>query len=176
MSEKPYEWSEGAKLGDHSHRKHKIVRQYFADYLHVRCQHPLQSKFRLAVVDGFAGGGRYAGGTAGSPIIFVEELDRAIEIQNVTRAASGMAALDIEALLVLNDMDLNAIEALKANLAPLEAEIKSTRPKLHLRFEFLNQAFETAYPSIKKLSRTDNITMWSSTSISVAILTSPLQP
>lgn len=62
-----------------------------------------------------------------------------------------MAALDIEALLIFNDIDRNAVEALKANLAPLEATIKSARPKLHLHFEFLNQAFEVAYPSIKRI-------------------------
>lgn len=151
MTEKPYKWSEGAELADHSHRKHKIVREYFAAYLRVRCQLPQQSKFRLAVVDGFAGGGRYAGGVAGSPIIFIEELERAVETLNIARAANGMATLDIEALLILNDFDPSAIDVLKRNVAPLEAKIKSECPRLHLRFEYRNDAFETGYPSIKSL-------------------------
>src|SRR6266436_1601754 len=109
MSEKPYNWSAGAELSDHSHRKHKIVRQYIADYLHVRCQLPQQSKFRIALVDGFAGGGPYADGTAGSPIIFIEELERGVESLNIARAANGMATLDIEALLVFNDLDRAAM-------------------------------------------------------------------
>ena len=151
MTEKPYQWAEGAELSEHSHRKHKIVREYFADYLRVRCQFPQQSKFRLAVVDGFAGGGRYACGSAGSPIIFIEELIRAVDEMNVRRAANGMATLDVEALLVCNDLDRDAVELLKQNTAPLEAQIKTSCPRLHLRIEFMNDRFEAAYPQIKSL-------------------------
>ena len=74
MVAKPYLWEAGAELEEHSKRKHKIVREYFARYLAVRCQLPQQARFRLAVVEGFAGGGRYACGAVGSPIIFIEEL------------------------------------------------------------------------------------------------------
>jgi three-Cys-motif partner protein len=151
MTEKPYNWSEGAELADHSRRKHKIVREYFADYLRTRCQLPQQSKFRLAVIDGFAGGGRYACGTPGSPIIFIEELERAVESLNITRAATGMSSLDIEALLIFNDFDRDAVAALKANLAPLEAKIKTTSRRLHLRIEHLNEPFESAYLKVKAL-------------------------
>jgi three-Cys-motif partner protein len=59
MVKKSYDWVKGETLDDHSLRKHNIIREYFADYLHVRCQLPQQTRFRLAVVDGFAGGGRY---------------------------------------------------------------------------------------------------------------------
>ena len=80
MTEKPYAWRDGAKLLEHSRRKHKIVREYFADYLRTRCRLPQQPKFRLAVIDGFAGGGRYDCGSPGSPLIFIEELDSAAEV------------------------------------------------------------------------------------------------
>lgn len=151
MTEKPYNWSEGAELADHSHRKHKIVGEYFSDYLRVRCRLPQQSRFRLAVVDGFAGGGRYKCGSAGSPIIFIEELEKAVEALNVERAANGMATLDVEALLVCNDLDRGAIESLKGHVAPLEAKIKSTCARLHLRIEYLNETFDSAYPKMKAL-------------------------
>ena len=74
MAEKPYQWADGAVLEDHSRRKHKILREYFFNYLTVRCQIAQMERFRLAVVDGFAGGGKYHCGTSGSPLIFVEEL------------------------------------------------------------------------------------------------------
>ena len=151
MTEKPYNWSEGAELSEHSHRKHKIVREYFSDYMHVRCRLPQQSKFRLAVVDGFAGGGRYACGTPGSPVIFIEQLERVVEALNIERAANGMATLDIEALLIFNDRDVVAIETLKQVVAPLEAKIKESCPRLHLRIEYRNNAFESVYPEIKTL-------------------------
>jgi len=151
MAEKPYEWADGATLEDHSRRKHKILREYFSEYLTVRCKLPQQERFRLAIVDGFAGGGRYQCGTAGSPLIFVEELKRAIEAVNVQRAAQGLGLIEIECLLILNDHNRDAIEALKANIAPLQAEIVENVPKLHLRIAYLTQAFEAVYPQMKAL-------------------------
>lgn len=151
MAEKRYAWAEGAKLDDHSKRKHKILREYFFQYLLVRCQLPQRERFRLAIVDGFAGGGRYDCGTAGSPLIFIEELRHAIDEVNTHRAVQGMGAIEIECLLILNDFDRDVVEILKANVAPRQAEITQNAARLHLRVEFLNDTFEGAYPAIKQL-------------------------
>src|SRR5689334_2834736 len=99
MVETPYQWEKGAKLAEHTRRKHKILREYFARYLAVRCALPQQSKFRLAIVDGFAGGGRYACGSPGSSLTFIEGLRTAAEGFNIRRNADGMAPLDIECVL-----------------------------------------------------------------------------
>src|SRR5882724_9507285 len=149
--EKPYQWVSGATLEEHSKRKHKILREYFARYLAVRCQLPQQERFRLAMVEGFAGAGRYRCGTAGSPIIFIEELRAATKAFNVYRAAQGMSPLAIECLLVLNDSSPDAIELLKANAQPLLAAAKEDTPKLHLQVQYLTKPFEEAYPAIKEL-------------------------
>lgn len=151
MVAKPYLWEGGAKLEEHSKRKHKILREYFARYLDVRCQLPQQTRFRLAIVEGFAGGGRYACGAVGSPIIFIEELQLAAERFNLRRAAERMAALDIECLLVLNDESAEAMNYLKSNTEPLLAAARAEAPKLHLRTEYLNKPFENAYPEIKQM-------------------------
>ncbi len=154
MVEKPYSWKEGAALEEHTKRKLKILREYFARYLHVRCQTPQQSRFRLAIVDGFAGGGRYADGASGSPLIFIEELRAAAEQFNIKRASEGMAALDIECLLLLNDESRDATDLLKSHMEPLKAEIAEAVPQLHLQVEYSTEAFEQAYPSMKeKLER-----------------------
>ncbi|MDE0101260.1 MAG: three-Cys-motif partner protein TcmP [Bryobacterales bacterium] len=150
MVEKRYKWTEGATLEDHSRRKHKILREYFFNYLTVRCQLPKQSRFRLAIVDGFAGGGRYGCGTAGSPIIFLEELRNATESVNAQRVARGLGVMEIECLLVLNDIERDVIEILKGNVAPLYGAIKEAVPELHLRVKYLDQEFESAYPVIKR--------------------------
>ena len=147
MAEKPYSWASGATLEDHSRRKHKILREYFAQYLGVRCQLPQQTQFRLAIVDGFAGGGRYTCGTPGSPLIFIEESQRAIDTINTMRAAQGFGLVSMECLLVLNDQSPAAIDSLRANVAPLQAEIADNVPRLHLRVEYLTESFETAYPT-----------------------------
>lgn len=151
MVEKRYSWKMGATLEEHSKRKHKIVREYFARYLVVRCQLPMQSKFRLAIVDGFAGGGRYKCGSPGSPIIFIEELRLATEELNIKRQSEGMAPLDIECFLILNDFEPEAINILNGHMVPLLAEITQNVPKLHLQVKYLSKAFEEAYPEIKEL-------------------------
>ncbi len=151
MVEKPYEWSHGATLEEHSKRKLKILREYFVRYLAVRCQLPQQSRFRLAIVEGFAGGGRYSCGTPGSPLIFIEELCNAAQAFNIKRRAEGMAALDIQCLLILNDADRDAIEALRANVAPLVAAAKDIANRLDLKIEYRNAEFEAVYPEIKAL-------------------------
>jgi three-Cys-motif partner protein len=151
MVKKSYDWVNGEILDDHSRRKHKIIREYFADYLRVRCQLPMQSRFRLAIADGFAGGGRYRCGAPGSPIIFVEQLMRAEEELNIARAAQGMTPIEIECFLVLNDSARDAVELLRTHIAPLEAKIKEVSSRLHLRVEYMNSKFESAYPSMKEL-------------------------
>jgi three-Cys-motif partner protein len=156
MSLKPISWTTGATLEEHSKRKHKVVGEYVARYLAVRCQLPQQSRFRLAIVDGFAGGGRYKCGSPGSPLIFLEELRIATETFNLRRQAEGMSPIDIECLLVLNDSDSKTIALLKENATPLIARISQNVPRLHLRVEYLEKKFEVVYPEIKQLIERGN--------------------
>ncbi|WP_043350856.1 three-Cys-motif partner protein TcmP [Methylobacterium sp. B1] len=151
MVEKRYEWADGAVLEEHSRRKHEILREYVFDYLTVRCKLPQQERFRLSIVDGFAGGGRYHCGAAGSPLIFIEELKRAVEAVNTQRVVQGLGAIEVECLLVFNDASRDAIELLKTHVAPMQSDIALTCPKLHLNVEYLNDFFEVAYPKIKSL-------------------------
>jgi three-Cys-motif partner protein len=149
--EKRYDWADGAKLEEHSRRKHKILREYVFDYLTVRCRLPQQERFRLAIIDGFAGGGRYQCGSPGSPLIFIEELKRAVDAVNTKRAVQGLGAVEVKCLLIFNDASRDAIELLKTHVAPMQAEASQNCPKLHLRVEYLNEFFEAAYPDIKRL-------------------------
>ncbi|MGE7370316.1 three-Cys-motif partner protein TcmP [Neorhizobium sp. NPDC001467] len=151
MVAKPYTFAKGAKLEDHTKQKHKILREYFDRYLWVRCRLPQQSKFRVAIVDGFAGGGRYEDGSPGSPLIFLEALATATTAFNIQRAADKMAELSIECLLILNDEDPEVVEFLKSQVSPVLASIKETQPKLHIQVVFLNRPFEDAYPEVKAL-------------------------
>jgi len=149
MSKKDYEWEEGAELKEHTRRKHKILREYFHQYLYVRCRLPQQTKFRLAVVDGFSGAGRYACGTPGSPIIFLEELKGAFNRISIERKSQGLADLGIECLLIFNDLNPDAISLLKEHCAPLLAEIRDQCNGLHIEVEYMNSEFEEAYKIIK---------------------------
>lgn len=149
MVEKPYNWPAGAKLLDHTARKHKIIRAYFAKYLAVRCSHPQQSVFRLAIVDGFAGAGRYKDGEPGSPLIFVEELRAAAFVQSVRRRELGLKGFRIECLLILNDFNKDTLEQLRTNIDPLLAETRESCTDLAITTMFFNQKFEPLYPSVK---------------------------
>ncbi len=149
MVEKRYEWADGAVLEEHSRRKHKILREYVFDYLTVRCKLPQQERFRLSIVDGFAGGGRYHCGAAGSPLIFIEELKRAVEAVNTQRVVQGLGAIEVECLLVFNDASRDAIELLK-RMSRDAVRHRTDCQKLHLNVEYLNDFFESP---IRKSSR-----------------------
>lgn len=148
---KPYRWEHGPVLEDHTARKHKILREYSREYTIVRCRLPQQTKFRLAIVDGFAGGGAYACGSSGSPIILMEELRGAIQTINLRRAAQDLQLLDIECLFIFNDANPGAIELLKGRCAPLLAQIKDEYPRLHVACHFMTGEFKSSYPSIKNI-------------------------
>ena len=99
-------------------------------------------------MDGFAGGGRYANGEPGSPLIFLEELNRAAVDINLARVADGFPRLKIECLLVLNDADPKAIKHLK----PLvDAFCSELAPDLEVEARYHRQQFEELYPAIKRL-------------------------
>jgi len=147
---KAYDFPGGAILDEHSRRKHKILREYFYEYLIVRCQHPAQTKFRLAIVDGFSGGGRYACGASGSPLIFLEELKRAIETVNLRRAAQGLnSTLEVECLLAFNDGDPKVTDYLRQQVDPYVIRLRDECPKLHPTLLYMSETFEGAYPLIK---------------------------
>lgn len=149
MVAKRYDWENGVALEDHTRRKHKILREYFARYLAVRCVYPQQTKFRLAIIDAFSGGGRYMCGAAGSPLIFIEELRLAAESFNVKRKSDGMAPIDIECFLILNDAEPATIAILRNHVAPLLAAIRAEVPQLHIQVVYHEQNFESLFPDIK---------------------------
>lgn len=151
MSIKKYEWEDGAVLAEHSKKKHQILREYFYEYVITRCKLPKRDRFRLAVVDGFAGGGRYKCGAPGSPIIFIEELNRSTKAINIHRAEQNLPLINIECLLILNDNSKPVVELLKQNLTPVLMESIQSNDHLTIRVEYLNTEFEKAYPEIKAL-------------------------
>ncbi|MGH1402859.1 MAG: three-Cys-motif partner protein TcmP [Alphaproteobacteria bacterium] len=150
MAKKDIDWATGAKLYDHTKKKHTILNEYFSKYLITRCQLPKQEKFRLVVVDGFAGAGLYECGSYGSPLIFIDVLNRTLETININRAAQGWPKIQVECLIILNDFSKPVIEQLKTNIAPLQAHTKETNKNLDIKIEYLNERFDSAYPKIKK--------------------------
>ncbi len=151
MARKLYDWDQGAELDEHSKRKHKILKEYFRQYLITRCQYPQQERFRLAIIDGFAGGGLYKCGGYGSPLIFLDTLNSTTKEINVHRSANSMRPIQIECSLIFNDDDPKAIPKLKSDTAGPIADIKENNPNLHIQVSFFQQKFDILYPQIKQV-------------------------
>jgi len=150
LARKDYDWEKGANLDEHTKRKHKILKEYFSQYLITRCKHPKQERFKLAVVDGFSGAGLYKCGSFGSPLIFLDELDKTSKLINIQRATDGMRPIEIECYLLFNDSKKDAIEKLEQNVAGLLGEIRTNNQRLHIKVDYSNKKFASAYPEIKE--------------------------
>ena len=151
MSEQEFDWKNGAVLKEHSKRKHKILKEYLAEYLRVRCQLPQMERFRLAIVDGFAGAGRYQCGASGSPVLMLEVLKTTCSEINIIRAAENKRPIQFDVLLIVNDAKPGVIEMCLENLAPVHAAIKDGCERLNVTVKSFAQDFETVYPEIKRM-------------------------
>lgn len=148
MSTKRYDWKDGVTLQDHTRKKHVVLRRYLRDYLITRCQIPQQERFRLVVVDGFAGAGLYTDGSYGSPLIVVDEIAKTTEELNAKRSLAGMRPLVVECLLILNDNDASAVEELQRNITPILLKARDESTRLAIIPEYYKLDFETLYPSL----------------------------
>ncbi|MCY4288543.1 MAG: three-Cys-motif partner protein TcmP [Aestuariivita sp.] len=143
MVKKHHDWKSGAVLEEHSQRKHKILAEYFRRYLKERCKNPRSRRFRLAILDGFCGGGYYKNDHQGSPVIFVKTLLETVKEINIDRGAQNMPMVDVECMMILNDCDPNAISEVRKALAPFEAEAKEEDSHVQLLTEYYTGQFET---------------------------------
>src|SRR4051812_42748270 len=72
------DWQSGhlPELERHSKAKLDIVRDYIETYIQILCQSVKfrSPRFKLSIVDGFAGGGVYKGQQLGSPFVIMGQL------------------------------------------------------------------------------------------------------
>lgn len=62
-------------LESHSQAKLDVLRSYIEDYIQILCTgNPGQDRFRVTLVDGFAGGGVYEGDKFGSPFVLLQSV------------------------------------------------------------------------------------------------------
>ena len=94
MAIKHYGWRLGEsppEIGPHSLAKHRILREYVQEYIHVLTARPGGDVLRITLVDGFAGGGEYADprqknvACPGSPLILMDAVRAAEAAVNVSR-------------------------------------------------------------------------------------------
>ena len=143
MAKNAYHWETRAVLQEHSKKKHKILEEYFRAYIWERCKNPTHPGFNLAIVDGFAGGGIYKGGSAGSPVILANTLLNTVAEINLERSVKGYRNVEVKCHMILNDIDVEAIRSLKECMAPCKAKSMEPGSFVNLTIEFHTSDFES---------------------------------
>ena len=110
MGHRNHEWQVGEdppKIQPHSLAKHRVFRSYLETYVSVLTKNPAQGQFRLTLVDGFAGGGRYLDERtneehSGSPLIMLEAMKRAAE--EAQKIRNKPFDLDVQYIFIEKDL------------------------------------------------------------------------
>lgn len=151
MPRKAYKWADGVPLEDHTAKKLNVLRSYFHNYLRVRCT-PINRKFKIAIVDGFAGGGTYKCGTSGSPLVFLEELAAFADEVAIWRMENNAPELEsIDCLFVVNETDPEANAVLYPLLDQWEARNTASGRKLNVRILPKQGPFVDIYPEVRSI-------------------------
>jgi len=120
-------------ISPHTATKHKILRAYFKAWFSIVGQ-----KFRsVAFIDGFCGPGEYKGGEPGSPIVVIEEAQKALAIPRIRFRG------DLSAEFHFIDDDAERI----ANLNKVLAKISLPNDRIHLNAPLVGK-FEQRIPPI----------------------------
>ncbi len=148
MAKVKYSWADEVQLKKHTRCKLNILREYFAQYLRVKCSLMVRH-FRIAIVDGFAGGGIYKDGTAGSPLIFLEEL-KLFFIETTIKRDKTLPQLSIECLFIVNEDDPEANESLYKQLQLWEQDNDIPKEHFNVKIQKLQKPFLDVYPEIRQ--------------------------
>ena len=148
-----YDWINGQKLKPHTKKKLTVIRSYFRNYLKVVVT-PNVRKLRIAIVDGFAGGGKYKCGHSGSPLVFLEELDNFYFKYKIRCETENIPSVSIECLFMVNELNQETLELLKNNIKHWSENKKSTSKEFDITIEHSNKKFiEFYYESKNKLKK-----------------------
>ncbi len=109
MTRRHYNWRNGpADIEQHSIAKHEVLRAYLARYFETLAGYPHHDRFRLTLVDGFAGGGEYVHKNTkelilGSPFVCLEAVQDAEIKLNIGRKKPLI--LDVQYFFVEKDRE-----------------------------------------------------------------------
>lgn len=149
MVKKNYDWGNGAVLEEHTKKKHRILTEYFRQYLLIRCQHIHQRKFRLIIVDGFSGSGSYSCGAFGSPLLFVSTLIETVAVINTQRKEKNFSPIEFYCDFFFNDIDQEAVELLKKNIHVYQNSVSNLNAQLNISFVYSTKSFDNFYKIVK---------------------------
>lgn len=148
-----YDWINGQELKPHTQKKLAVIRSYFHNYLRVIVT-PIVRKLKIAIVDGFAGGGKYENNYSGSPLVFLEELDSFYYEYKIRCEKEKIPSVSIECLFMVNELNQETLEILKKNIKYWDETKKSTSQEFNIIIEYSNKKFiEFYYESKDKLKK-----------------------
>jgi three-Cys-motif partner protein len=121
MSHEHHDWKLGSdppQIRPHSQAKHRVLRAYLERYVSVLTARIQQDSFRLTLIDGFAGGGRYLDVMSkeerpGSPLIMLQAMEQAAE--DAQKVRTKPFNLDVQYIFIEKDQE--ALDYLRQVLA-----------------------------------------------------------
>src|SRR2546428_13383718 len=117
------------RLEDHREAKLKVLRDYVEDYICILCAGSFgREAFKISIVDGFAGGGAYAGSKFGSPFVLLDAVKSAERRINSTGRQKALKV----------DCDFYFVEADPDAFACLSTQLRAS--------EYGNQIGKTIFP------------------------------
>ena len=146
-------WQNGSfpNLELHSRAKLKLIADYVTSYIEILCGNTFGStEFKLTVVDGFAGGGRYRDGERGSPFVLMEAVRLA---QNRINERGRRLPLKIDAHFYFIEEDRCAHECLKHEIEQSEFKAELGRTIFLRRGSFVPQCAEVVHNTNERHKR-----------------------
>lgn len=138
-------------LEPHSEAKLQVLRSYVEDYICILCADSFgREQFRITLVDGFAGGGMYATGKAGSPFVLLEAVETA-EARINSGGREKPLAVDCHFYFVEEDPD--AFECLATELAKSKYRDRIGKTIFLMKGAFQNCQAEIIEKSKSRFSR-----------------------
>ncbi len=148
MARAPYVWDLAAppRIGIHSRAKHRILGEYLRRYVRVLTSSaPGMEALNLAVIDGFAGGGRYLADDGelvdGSPFVAIDALREA----EVSLNANRRKPIKVNARFYFVDEDAPAMSCLRTLI---DRRPDLCRDKDGASVRTFNLAFADALPAV----------------------------
>jgi len=149
MSHEYHNWKLGSDpplIRPHSQAKHRVLRAYLERYVSVLTARIQQDSFRLTLIDGFAGGGRYLDVKSkeerpGSPLIMLQAMEQATE--DAQKIRTKPFNLDVQYIFIEKDQE--ALDYLRQVLAE-----SKYAPLVGDRIQLIHGEFTAQVPEVTK--------------------------
>lgn len=151
MAIKHYDWRDynnPPEIARHSQVKHEMLARYLERYIRVVSSSPFQSRLKLWLIDGFAGGGLYRVADSnllhhGSPLILLETVDRICSEIQTEHKKYCKNKFNVDARYFFVEKDRHAVDFLQKTLLSRGYQSDSSK-----NITVINDSFVSVFPRI----------------------------